>query len=66
MTYVVEILNPKAGKILRELEDLKLISIAHKKHKKLADDLSEAFQNVKEHESGKRKLKTARQFLDEL
>jgi hypothetical protein len=53
--------------LLKSLDYIKVISeIRDKKGESLIEDLSEAFDNVKQHSRGKKKLKSAKDLLNEL
>lgn len=81
-TLTIEIKNDKARRLLKTLEDLKLISIIHEtdinsiiretnikwtpKKKKQAKDFLTAYKQAKLADEGKIKLKTAQSLIDEL
>jgi hypothetical protein len=53
--------------LIKSLDYVKVISEVEDKHKSLLiNDLAEAFNDVKLHEQGKKKLKSAKELLDEL
>ncbi len=72
-TLTIELKDKKARRVLKSLEDIKLISVIHEsrinwtpKKKKQAKDLLNAMQSAKLQEAGKLKLKTAQSLLNEL
>ena len=72
-TFTIEIKDNKARRLLKSLEEVKLISIIHEsniswtpKKKKQAKDFLSAYQQAKLAEAGKIKLKTAQSLIDEL
>ncbi len=60
---ILKVISKLGGKVKVVNTDAPKISSAGKKIKK---DLEEAFRDVKLHQEGKIKLKTAQQLLDEL
>lgn len=72
-TITIQIKDVKARRLLKTLEEVKLISIIHEsknewtpKKKKQAKDFLAALKQAKLAEEGKIKLKTAQSLLDEL
>jgi hypothetical protein len=67
---LVEIKDKKALNFLRDMEDVKLIKVhtnpKEKLKNKIKDDLEEGFKQIRLHEQGKVKLKSARQLFSEL
>ncbi|MCL1943019.1 MAG: hypothetical protein FWF54_05665 [Candidatus Azobacteroides sp.] len=66
----VQIINPKAKLLLRDLEKMNLIRIESKPMRtdavELWDDLKAAAEEVRFHKQGKLNLKTAQELLNEL
>jgi hypothetical protein len=53
--------------LLKSLDYISIVKEVRDKHKQeLVKDLAEAFNDVKLYEAGKKKLKTAKQLLNEL
>ncbi len=53
--------------LLKSLDYINIVKEVHDKRKqKIIKDLAEAFNDVRLHEAGKKKLKTAKQILNEL
>ncbi len=72
-TLTIEIKDNKARRLLKSLEEVKLISIIYDssiswtpKKKKQAKDFLSALKQAKLAEQGKIKLKTAESLIDEL
>jgi chromosome segregation and condensation protein ScpB len=72
-TLTIKIRDKKAHKLLKSLEEVKLISIVDNtkakwspKKKKQAKDFLSALKQAKLAEEGKIKLKTAQSLIDEL
>ncbi len=72
-TLTIKIKDKKAERLLKTLEEIKLISIVRDsnpawspKKKKQAKDFLAAFKQAKLAEQGKIKLKTAQSLIDEL
>ena len=72
-TLTIEIKDAKARRVLKSLEEIKLIQVIYEsqikwtpKKKKQAKDFLNAYNTAKLHDSGKVKLKTAQSLLNEL
>lgn len=53
--------------LVKSLDYINIVKEVHDKHKQaMIKDLAEAFNDVRLHEAGKKKLKTAKQLLNEL
>jgi ABC-type metal ion transport system substrate-binding protein len=59
--------SPFFMELLKSLDYINIVKEVHDKRKqKIIKDLAEAFNDVRLHEAGKKKLKTAKQILNEL
>ncbi|HEX4373918.1 MAG TPA: hypothetical protein VHZ50_11500 [Puia sp.] len=72
-TITIQIKDKKARRILKSLEEIKLIQIIHEstinwnpKKKQQAKDFLSAYESAQLHIKGKKKLKTAQSLLNEL
>lgn len=71
MTITLRLINKNAYQILRDLEKVHLIKFVsetenRKKTSLWKRKLKQAFKDVEKHESGKLKLKTLNELLDEI
>ena len=72
-TITIQIKDKKVRRILKSLEDIKLIQIIYEssikwtpKKQKQAKDFLSAYESAQLHEKSKKKLKTAQSLLNEL
>ena len=65
-SIIIEILNPKAKRILDDLADLELISIKTHSKSEMIERILNSFEEVKAHENGKKKLRKLTDVLNEL
>ncbi len=67
MKLVLEIQENRLPFFMELLKSFSFVRVVNEPQKsEFAQELSEAFEDVKQHETGKKKLKTAQEFLDEL
>ena len=70
MKLIIDIKDTKAPffmELIRSLDYISIIKeVKDKSKSELVTDLAEAFNNVKEHEKGNKKLKSAKDLLNEL
>ncbi len=70
MKLIIDIKDTKAPffmELIRSLDYISIIKeVKDKSKSEFVTDLAEAFNNVKEHEKGNKKLKSAKDLLNEL
>ncbi len=67
MKLVLEIQENRVPFFMELLKSFSFVRVVNEPQKsEFAQELSEAFEDVKQHKNGKKTLKTAQEFLDEL
>ena len=67
MKLILEIQENRVPFFMELLKSFSFIRVINEPQKsEFAQELTEAFDDVKQHEQGKKKLKTVQEFLDEL